>query len=272
MLARGGDASGMTDEVERDAILDQHRVMRRNRLGSAPLWRARAVQDTRENPKRACWSLMNYRILKWGTLAALGLTVALMLGVFSPRVRAESSADKLAKESASKLYKEGQAAETKGDIETAYDLYYRAFQKNPKDLKLKIAYERTRFSAADIHVKQGEKLRDQGDETGALTEFMRALEIDPSNELAQQEIKAMRDKAAAPTGQQTSVTPEESHLNAIGSPVELKPLSNEPLTLHSVEDTKVVYQTVGRLAGINVLFDPDYTSKRIQVDLTNVDL
>ena len=31
-------------------------------------------------------------------------------------------------------------------------------------------------------------------------------------------------------------------------------------------------QTVGRLAGINVLFDPDYTSKRIQVDLTNVDL
>ncbi len=43
-----------------------------------------------------------------------------------------------------------------------------------------------------------EKLRDQGDATGALTEFMRALEIDPSNELAQQEIKAMRDKAARP--------------------------------------------------------------------------
>ena len=56
-----------------------------------------------------------------------------------------------------------------------------------------------------LHVKQGEKLRDQGDATGALTEFMRALEIDPSNELAQQEIKAMRDKAAAQTNQETSV-------------------------------------------------------------------
>ena len=214
---------------------------------------------------------MNHRIFRWGTLAVLAVSMGLALGVFTSRVHAESE-DKLAKESASKLYKQGQAAETAGNIELAYQLYARAFQKNPKDLRYKASYERTRFSAASIHVKQGEKLRDQGDESGALTEFMRALEIDPSNELAQQEIKAMRDKAGAQTNQETSVSPEESQLSGIGSPIELKPLSNEPLTLHSVEDSKVIYQTVGRLAGVNVLFDPDYTSKRIQVDLTNVDL
>ncbi len=214
---------------------------------------------------------MNHRIFRWGTLAVLAVSMGLALGVFTSRVHAESE-EKLAKESASKLYKQGQAAETAGNIELAYQLYARAFQKNPKDLRYKASYERTRFSAASIHVKQGEKLRDQGDESGALTEFMRALEIDPSNELAQQEIKAMRDKAGAQTNQETSVSPEESQLSGIGSPIELKPLSNEPLTLHSVEDSKVIYQTVGRLAGVNVLFDPDYTSKRIQVDLTNVDL
>jgi len=214
---------------------------------------------------------MNHRIFRWGTLAVLAVSMGLALGVFTSRLHAESE-EKLAKESASKLYKQGQAAETAGNIELAYQLYARAFQKNPKDLRYKASYERTRFSAASIHVKQGEKLRDQGDESGALTEFMRALEIDPSNELAQQEIKAMRDKAGAQTNQETSVSPEESQLSGIGSPIELKPLSNEPLTLHSVEDSKVIYQTVGRLAGVNVLFDPDYTSKRIQVDLTNVDL
>ena len=37
-----------------------------------------------------------------------------------------------------------------------------------------------------------------------------------------------------------------------------------------VEDSKVVYQAVGKAAGINVLFDPDYTGKRIHVDLNNV--
>ena len=31
-------------------------------------------------------------------------------------------------------------------------------------------------------------------------------------------------------------------------------------------------RTIGKAAGINVLFDPDYTSKRIQVDLSNVSL
>ena len=58
----------------------------------------------------------------------------------------------------------------------------------------------------------------------------------------------------------------------MGSPVELKPVSNEPLSLHMVEDAKTVYQAMGKAAGINVLFDPDYNSKRIQVDLNNVSL
>jgi general secretion pathway protein D len=58
----------------------------------------------------------------------------------------------------------------------------------------------------------------------------------------------------------------------MAAPVQLKPLSNEPLTLHMVEDSKNIYQAVGKAAGVNVLFDPDYTGKRIQVDLTNVSL
>jgi general secretion pathway protein D len=58
----------------------------------------------------------------------------------------------------------------------------------------------------------------------------------------------------------------------MGSPPELKPISNEPLTLHMTEDAKVIYQAVGKASGVNVLFDPDFTSKRIQVDLNNVSL
>ncbi len=52
----------------------------------------------------------------------------------------------------------------------------------------------------------------------------------------------------------------------------LKPVSNEPLTLHMVEDAKTIYQAIGKAAGVNVLFDPDYNSKRVQVDLNNVSL
>jgi general secretion pathway protein D len=172
------------------------------------------------------------------------------------------------------LYERGQAAEAKDDPVTAYENYYQAYEKDPKNLRYKTAYERLRFQAAAAHVNRGEKLAAQGDLTNALTEFLRALEIDPSNELAHQDIEHAREKLgqAKPT-QETSI-PENKveELAQVGSPVMLKPISNEPLTLHMTEDSKVVYQTVGKAAGINVLFDPDYTSKRIQVDIANVSL
>jgi len=176
-------------------------------------------------------------------------------------------------QSAKHWFKQGQDAEAREDIDAAYEDYSKAFQKDPKDLRNKTAYERLRFSAGALHVKRGQTLRDQGDYTGALTEFLHAIEIDPSNELATQEIRATREKMNAPPNQETTLSLNDNPaFQDIGGPPRLKPISTEPITIHSVEDSKIVYQTVGKLAGINVLFDPDYTSKRIQVDLTNVDL
>src|ERR1700688_4965637 len=156
--------------------------------------------------------------------------------------------------SAKKLYANGQAAETKDDPITAYENYYQAFQKEPKNLRYKTAYERLRFQAGSAHVEKGEKLLTQGDTTGALTEFLRALEIDPSNDLAHQDIQKARDKlAASPNANQETSIPENKseELSEVGSPVQLNPISNEPLTLHMTEDSKVVYSTVGKAAGIN---------------------
>jgi general secretion pathway protein D len=53
---------------------------------------------------------------------------------------------------------------------------------------------------------------------------------------------------------------------------QLKPTSNAPITLHMTDDSKNIYQAIGKLAGINVLFDPDYTSKHVQLDLTSASL
>ena len=206
---------------------------------------------------------MNRRKKKWAL--STGLTVFLSLGICC----LAASGPK-----AKTLYERGQTAEAKDDPITAYEDYYQAYQKEPKNLRYKTAFERLRFVAASAHVSRGEKLSSQGDVSGALTEFLRALEIDPSNELAHQDIQHARDKLAAPKANQETSIPEakEAELNQVGSPVQLKPISNEPLTLHMTEDSKVVYSTVGKAAGINVLFDPEYTSKRIQVDIANVSL
>jgi general secretion pathway protein D len=210
------------------------------------------------------WSEMNRRTLRW----ALPAVLLLLLPLLPTSVHAKSSHNK----SANSLYKAGQLAEAKDDYLAAYEDFYQAFQKDPENLTYKTAYERLRFQAASIHVHRGEKLRDGGDTSGAMTEFLQALEIDPSNELARQDIRIAQQKATTPTGETSVSESSMKALNEVASPAELKPISNEPITLHMVEDAKVVYQTVGKAAGINVLFDPDYTSKRIQVDLQNVSL
>jgi general secretion pathway protein D len=174
------------------------------------------------------------------------------------------------------MFKHGEAAEARGDFDTAFDLYQKALAKAPNDLTYKTALYRVRVSASGLHMSKGRKLLLGGDEQGALVEFLHASEIDPSNEAAQQEIAKVRKHQGelSPQGE-TSVPMDQSQqeeLESIGSPVNLKPLSNEPLTLHYAEDAKVVYQAIGKAAGINVLFDPDYTAKRIQVDLTNESL
>ncbi len=56
------------------------------------------------------------------------------------------------------------------------------------------------------------------------------------------------------------------------APLQLKPASNAPITLHLADDSKIVYQAIGKAAGIEVLFDPSYISKHISVDLNDVSL
>ena len=178
-------------------------------------------------------------------------------------------------ESAYHSYKEGLSAEAREDYDAAYEAYQKAYNRAPKDLRFRSAYFRVRTTTSMTHLSKGRKLAAAGDTQSATAEFNRALSIDPSNEAAQQEIDHLRmrqgEKPIAESGlPETEAARDE--IAAIGSPMALHPVTNEPLTLHMSEDAKTVYQAVGRAAGINVLFDPEYTGKRIQVDLNNVTL
>ncbi|HWA93451.1 MAG TPA: cohesin domain-containing protein [Terracidiphilus sp.] len=177
---------------------------------------------------------------------------------------------------AKKLYKQGQTAEAHENYDAAFENYQKAWNLKPDDLAYKAAYYRVRLTASSMHVSNGQKLLNSGDRQGALQEFMHALAIDPSNESAQQgidKLRRMEGKQVQPSAQGIAEpSSEQAELDSMGSPPELKPLSSEPLTLHMSEDAKVVYQAIGKAAGVNVLFDPEYISKRIQVDLNNVSL
>ena len=186
------------------------------------------------------------------------------------------SGGRLHAQSANTLYKQGVSAEAREDYDAAYDFYQKAYAKNGKDLRFRTALYRVRVTVSSAHVTKGRKLLASGDEQGALSEFLHAAEIDPGNEAALQEIAHIRARIGETPTQPEPASPEiaakQDELDSMAAPLQLKPVSNEPLILHMTEDAKVVYQAIGRAAGINVLFDPDYISKRIQVDLNNMSL
>ena len=189
-----------------------------------------------------------------------------------------------AAESAKTLFQKGVKAEARQDYEAAFEFYKAAYQQKPENLKYRVPFERTRMLSAASKIKRGQKLRDQGNLQEALTVFQQALEVDPSNDLAAQEIRRtelMMQKGgpgggqatSAPPGRQEEEDPLRKRLEGASSPVALAQFPDSPITaLEMTEDSKVAYETIGKLAGINVLFDPDYTSRRLSIKLKGVSL
>jgi general secretion pathway protein D len=172
-------------------------------------------------------------------------------------------------------YGDGKKAEAAQDYDTALVHYERALRAEPTNIEYKLRVARLRFQAGQFHVKQGQKAREKGDLTLALAEFQKAAAIDPSSSIATQEAQRTLDaieaqRAAEAPHQVQASQPEEAGL--MTAPPELKPLSREPINLKMVKDAKIVFETIGKLAGLSVIFDPDFTSRVITADLPNVTL
>jgi general secretion pathway protein D len=199
-------------------------------------------------------------------LQRLGIIFLIALSIAIPAI-----ADK-----AKNLYEKGRDAEARQNYELAYENYKQAYDLKPKDLRYRVAFERTRFLAAASHVHRGQILRDSGKLDEALKEFETAISIDSSSFIAQQEAARTRQMIKAPQGAPAEPPKEKisERLAEAAGPVELAPISNQPITIQSTEDAKVIYETLGKLAGINVLFDPDYatSSRRIKIALNGVTL
>ena len=180
-------------------------------------------------------------------------------------------------EKAKDLYAKGEDAEARQQYEAAYDFFKQAYDLRPKDLRYRASFERVRFEAGASLVHQGQKLREDGKLDDAVAAFQKALLIDPSSFIAKQELnrtlKMINDQRNPPPHAAGPPSEIQRALEEAAGPVELAPISNAPVTLKMLNTkSDVVYRTVGQLAGINVLFDPDYTPRPINVDLNGVSL
>ena len=171
-------------------------------------------------------------------------------------------------------FEEGRKAEALQDYDTALVYYQRAAQANPTDAEYKLREMHMRYAAASWHMEQGRRAAQKADLQLALSEFEKAAAIDPSNMAAEQQAKSTAELLTAVNNMEK---PEpdgsaEDEKEMLAGPPQLKPLSQEPLNLKMTNDSKVVFETMAKLSGLSVIFDPDYVSHRVTVDLPGVTL
>jgi general secretion pathway protein D len=173
-------------------------------------------------------------------------------------------------------FNEGRRAEHLQDYDAAYDYYQKALKNDPENAQYLIKFNRARFEASSLHVKNGVKLRERGQLEAAASEFQRAVAIDPSSPIAEQELRKTvglieeKNRANNAATEPPADTGGEPPLASM--PPEIKPLPNTSISLSMSNDAKIVFETIGKLAGITVIFDPDFPARRIPVTLNNVTL
>ncbi len=212
-----------------------------------------------------------------GRLLAILAVFALAVGPVDARTR-----------KGDKFLKDGKAAEYRQRWDEALDLYEKALASDPSDSAYMMAVKRARFQAAQRHVDAGQKLREQGQLEAAVEEFQKAIVRDPGSAIALQEWKRTQEmlekeksSGKKTLGSERGLTPVEKarkegdeRAASMLAPPELKPISQLPATFKiNNQPPKVLYETVGKLAGINVVFDPTYQppsgGKNFNVDLSN---
>src|SRR5713226_7650881 len=169
----------------------------------------------------------------------------------------------------------GRIAENRMDFDSALKYYKQALQTQPSNIEYKVKVANISFEAAQAHISNGQKLREKGDMDGALVEFERAQSIDPASPIAAQQIQKTSDMIAAARPAPAPSLPyisSSKEPKLAEKPPELMPLSQAPINLRMTNDARTVVETIAKLAGLTVIFDPDFPARRISVELTNVTL
>jgi general secretion pathway protein D len=172
-------------------------------------------------------------------------------------------------------YRQGQGEAKKGNWDMAVARLTKALQKDPTNIGYKIALENARIQASRYHQEQARKALAADNVDKAAEELKIATDYDPSNKAAADELANVKDRLLRREAEKRRLSEFESMKARVqasrpGVPV-LSPRSTAPIRLH-FPDTSLqkVLETLGKLAGVNVLFDFDYRDKRVDVDLSGL--
>ena len=172
-------------------------------------------------------------------------------------------------------YRTGQQQAEQGNWDVAVGKFTEALKKDPNNIKYKLALENARIQASRFHYEEAKKALAANDLDAAANSLEIAAKYDPANRSAGDDLLLVRDRIRKRDEEKRRMADFESmksRAQAQRVPVAvLSPRSPVPITL-KFQDSSIekIFDSLAKIAGVNILFDEGFRDKKISVNLTGV--
>lgn len=172
-------------------------------------------------------------------------------------------------------YRQGVAEGRKGNWDLAVARLTAAQQRDPDNVRYKIALENARVKAALDHYAKGKKHLAAEELEQAADELEIASKYDPQNKSAADDLRITRariQKREDEKRERENFDSMKARAQAVRVPTPvLSPRSPAPITL-KFNDTSLekIFEALGKLAGVNVVTDQDFRDKKVSINVVGV--
>ncbi len=177
--------------------------------------------------------------------------------------------------SAKQTADEGDDAFAKENWDAAVYYYLQALAEEPDNVQYKLNLTFARQKASAKHFQRGTMLRELGRLKAARDELQMAVQLDPTNQFAEQLLGRVSEEIAIlgrPDGARELEEIKRAAREAKVKPPVLDPKSKDRITLNfpKPKPVKEIYQAMAKAYGFNVLFDPKLKDDRLTIELNDL--
>ena len=172
-------------------------------------------------------------------------------------------------------YNLGLEAELSRDYDAALDHYEQALAEKPGDIEYRLKVQQSRFAAAFQHFENGRRALEAGELELARMELIRAQQLDPTNGMTEAElerVETLMQSGAAEESFPALGFDDRKELARTDPSLDrrLNLTLQEPISLTITQDAQAIFETIAELAELNVIFDSDWQSAQLSIDVNNV--
>jgi general secretion pathway protein D len=173
-------------------------------------------------------------------------------------------------------YRQAEDAAAHGEWDLAVARYTKALEKDAKNIGYKIALENARIQASRVHYDKAREHLAASDFEKAAEELEIATKYDPANRSAADDLTLVRErirKREEEERERAAFEQTKARAQAaarVPLPV-LSPRSPVPITMRFEDGSlQKILESLGRIAGVNVLFDEGFRDKKASVNLSGI--